>query len=79
MKINERPVDRIVRTIVGAILLAIVFFSLEGPVALVEGSISLSFGIVGAFTILTGLIGWCPTYALLGFATLSQESGSDTR
>ena len=64
MKINERPIDRIVRTIVGATLLAIVFFSLEGPVAIVEGSISLSFGIVGAFTLLTGLIGWCPAYAL---------------
>lgn len=79
MKINERPIDRIVRTIVGATLLAIVFFSLEGPVAIVEGSISLSFGIVGAFTLLTGLIGWCPTYALFGFTTVSQESASDTR
>ncbi len=79
MKKNERPADRIVRTIVGAILLAIVFSSLQGSVALVEGTISLSFGIVGAFTLLTGLIGWCPTYALFGISTLSKENGSDTR
>ena len=53
----------------GVILLAIVFFSLEGPVALVEGAISLSLGIVGGFTLLTGLIGWCPAYALFGVST----------
>lgn len=69
METNERPIDRIVRAIVGVILLAIVFFSLEGPVALVEGAISLSLGIVGGFTLLTGLIGWCPAYALFGVST----------
>ena len=69
METNERPIDQIVRAIVGVILLAIVFFSLEGPVALVEGAISLSLGIVGGFTLLTGLIGWCPAYALFGVST----------
>jgi Inner membrane protein YgaP-like, transmembrane domain len=70
METNERPIDRIIRATVGAILLVIVFYSLEGPVALVEGAISLSFGIVGAFSLVTGLIGWCPAYALFRFSTL---------
>jgi len=72
MKANEGLIDRIIRGVVGAILLAIVAFSLEGPVALVEGAIVLPIGIVGAFGFLTGLIGWCPAYALLGIKTCSN-------
>jgi hypothetical protein len=73
METNQGPVDRIVRSVVGATLLAIVAFSLEGPVALVEGAIALVIGAVGAVTLLTGLIGWCPTYALLGISTCSDR------
>jgi DUF2892 family protein len=73
METNQGPVDRVVRSIVGAALLAIVVFSLEGPIALVEGAIALVIGTVGAVTLLTGLIGWCPTYALLGFSTCSDR------
>jgi len=71
METNQGPLDRIVRSVVGATLLAIVAFSFEGPIALVEGAIALVIGAVGAVTLLTGLIGWCPTYALLGISTLS--------
>ena len=69
METNQGPLDRIVRSVVGAILLAVVVFSLEGPIALVEGAIALVIGVVGVVTLLTGLIGWCPTYALLGIST----------
>jgi hypothetical protein len=73
METNQGPIDRIVRSVVGAALLALVFFSLEGPIALVEGAIALIIGVVGAVTLLTGLIGWCPTYALLGINTCSDR------
>ena len=73
METNQGPVDRIVRSVVGATLLAIVAFSLEGPIALVEGTIALVIGAVGAVTLLTGLIGWCPTYALLGISTCAER------
>jgi hypothetical protein len=73
METNQGPVDRIVRSIVGAALLAVVVFSLEGPIALVEGAIALAIGAVGAVTLLTGLIGWCPTYALLGISTCKDR------
>jgi len=75
MVTNERPIDRIARAAVGAILLAIFFYSLNGPTALVEGIVLLfSLGFVGAFFLLTGLIGWCPAYALFGFSTRSPEN-----
>jgi hypothetical protein len=73
METNQGPVDRIVRSIIGAALLAIVVFSLDGPIALVEGAIALVIGAVGAVTLLTGLIGWCPTYALLGISTCTDR------
>jgi hypothetical protein len=73
MEANEGPVGRIVRGVVGAALLAIVGFSLEGPIALVEGAIAVAVGIAGGFTLLTGLIGWCPAYALLGINNCSPR------
>jgi DUF2892 family protein len=72
METNQGPLDRVVRSVVGAALLAFVAVSLEGPIALVEGIIALAIGAVGAVTLLTGLIGWCPTYALLGISTCSD-------
>jgi len=79
MKTNERPFDRTVRAIGGAILLAIVIFSLAGPVALIEGVIVLITGTTGAFLLLTGLIGWCPAYALLGLLHEIPDERSTTQ
>jgi hypothetical protein len=73
MEANEGPIGRIVRAVVGTALLAIVGFSLEGPIALVEGAIAVAVGIAGGFTLLTGLIGWCPAYALLGVNNCSPR------
>jgi hypothetical protein len=66
MTMNEKPLDRIVRSILGMILLAIVLFLLASPTALIEGTILLAVGIPGVLLLSTGLLGWCPTYALLG-------------
>ncbi len=73
MEGNEGPIDRIVRGVVGAIMLAIVAISLEGPIALIEGTIAVIVGLVGAVLLLTGLFGWCPAYALLGIDTCSPR------
>ena len=76
MEGNEGPIDRIVRSVVGAALVAVVAFSFEGPIALVEGVIALALGAFGAVTLLTGLIGWCPAYALLGIRTCAPKQAS---
>jgi uncharacterized membrane protein YeaQ/YmgE (transglycosylase-associated protein family) len=73
MEGNEGPLDRIVRGVVGAILLAVVAMSFEGPVALIEGAFAVIVGVVGAGLFLTGLIGWCPAYALFGLSTCSPS------
>jgi hypothetical protein len=76
MEGNEGPIDRIVRGVVGAILVAIVAFSFEGPVALFEGALALAIGIFGAGLLLTGVMGWCPAYALLGIRTCAPRQST---
>lgn len=56
--INEGPIDRTVRVIVGVALLALVFV---GPKSLL--------GLVGLVPLATGLIGFCPLYRLVGLST----------
>ena len=76
MNCNERPADRIVRSVVGAILLALAFFLIDTPIALVEGTIALAIGIAGGISFLTGVMGWCPFYAALGYSTCAPEPAS---
>lgn len=60
---NEGTVDRVVRAVVGVVLLAAwVFGWLSGATAVV-------LGIVGAILVVTAAIGFCPLYALLGIRT----------
>jgi hypothetical protein len=60
MKANVGSADRIVRILVGIAILAVL--------ALVEGP-ARWFGLVGFVPLLTGIFGYCPLYAVLGFDT----------
>ncbi len=66
---NMGGIDRMIRGIVGAVLIATFFLS---PPA----SLYLSWGIliVGIAMLVTSLIGWCPPYAIFGFKTCSSSS-----
>jgi hypothetical protein len=55
---NEHPVERVLRTVLGAGLLSLMFV---GPQSL--------WGLVGIVPLATGLLGSCPLYTLLGFST----------
>ncbi|MCB1844320.1 MAG: DUF2892 domain-containing protein [Halioglobus sp.] len=56
--INEGTIDRAVRVLVGAGLLSLVFI---GPKS--------AWGWIGVIPLVTGLIGVCPAYKLLGINT----------
>lgn len=58
MVCNVHPLERILRVIVGLALLSQVFWGLTN-----------AWFILGAVPLLTGLLGWCPPYALLGINT----------
>ena len=59
MKINEGNIDRVIRVIVGLALLSLL---------LTDGSYKW-FGLIGLPLLLTGIIGFCPGYAIFGMNT----------
>lgn len=61
MKKNIGGTERIIRVIVG---LAIVSLAFIGPAS--------PWAFLGLIPVLTGLIGWCPPYALLGINTCKK-------
>ncbi len=63
---NEAVADRIIRVVLGIVLLALSFGSV------VVGGWGLAMKIVGVLALLTGIIGWCPAYTLLGLSTRKQ-------
>ena len=63
MKFNVGGIDRVLRIVVGLALVAIVFV---GPMT--------PWGWVGLVPLLTGLIGWCPPYAMLGWSTRKGDA-----
>lgn len=62
MKANVGTIDRILRVVVG---LALVGMAAAGVVGW--------WGWLGLVPLATGLVGWCPPYALLGFNTCSMR------
>ncbi|HSH30015.1 MAG: hypothetical protein CMN57_00720 [Gammaproteobacteria bacterium] len=63
MKINEGGLDRGIRIIVG---LALIGLTLAGTIGV--------WGWIGVLPLVTGLVGWCPGYSLLGIS--SRKTGS---
>lgn len=63
MKINQSKIDRIIRVILGIVLLTL------GWGGIVSGTWGLVFKIVGFIPLITGMVGWCPLYALFKLKT----------
>ncbi len=64
--VNEAGWDRIVRVILGLVLLYVGF----GGV--VTGTLGVVLGIIGLILLVTGVVGFCPLYKVLGFATKKE-------
>jgi hypothetical protein len=59
---NEGTIDRVARIVVGLVLLALV---VVGPKTWV--------GVVGLVPLVTGLVGFCPLYRVIGIRTCAAE------
>jgi len=69
---NVGPEDRIVRIVVGLVLVGLIYFvPLTGTAAIIAG-------IVAAVLILTGLLSRCPLYKVAGIDTSVQEQPYST-
>ena len=62
MKANVGGLDRILRIAVGIVLIALAAMGVVGV-----------WGWIGVVPLLTGLIGWCPAYPLLGISTCPMK------
>ncbi|MBA1148617.1 DUF2892 domain-containing protein [Ectothiorhodospiraceae bacterium WFHF3C12] len=62
---NESTADRVIRVIAGLAILSLV---LVGPQTL--------WGLLGLIPLITGLVGRCPAYRLLGLSTCPTRSSS---
>lgn len=62
MKINEHAIDRVLRVIAGLVLITLA----------ATGSVGM-WGWIGVLPLITGIIGFCPAYALFGMSTCPMK------
>ena len=65
---NEGTADRVIRVVAGIAILAL------GWGGVVDGTLGTIFKIVGFVPLLTGLVGWCPLYAITHLSTRGRRS-----
>ena len=65
-KNNVGKIDRVIRVVVGIILVGNVFYALQHPI-----------GWLGVILIVTGIVGKCPLYSIIGINTkpLAEKVG----
>ena len=63
MSKNEGNIDRVIRVILGLVLLSLVFV---GP--------QIWWGLIGIVPLATGLVGSCPLYSIVGINTCPMKS-----
>ncbi len=64
---NEGGWDRTLRSLIGLALLYAGWQVWSGP--LMIGALA-----IGAIALLTGVVGWCPAYALFGWSTSRRKA-----
>jgi len=66
MKLNEGTFDRVVRVVLGVVLLYLGIMSVAGVWGIV-------LDVLGVIFLITGVVGFCPLYKLLGgFSTAKK-------
>jgi hypothetical protein len=63
---NVGGIDRILRIVVGLALIA-------WALGYIPGYAPSVWGWIGVVPLLTGIVGWCPPYALLGLSTCPKR------
>jgi ABC-type uncharacterized transport system permease subunit len=75
MKSNENGIERVIRVILGIGALVAAFMSL----GVMDGEIvGIIVAVVGAVLLLTGTVGFCPAYRLVGISTCKKGSCGDS-
>lgn len=64
MKVNEGSIDRMIRVILGLIILSLWFVLQEN---------ARYFALIGIIPLFTAIAGWCPLYSLFGVSTCKRR------
>jgi len=62
---NMGTIDRVIRIVVGLVLLSLIVLMPEAPWRWV--------GLIGIVPLVTAIIGWCPAYSLIGVNTRGKS------
>lgn len=63
LPMNEHPIERVARVLLGLALISLVFIGPKTP-----------WGYLGILPVVTGLLGSCPAYTLFGFSTCPKPT-----
>jgi hypothetical protein len=63
MKLNTGSADRIIRILI-AVVIAVLYFT-----SVISGTLAIILLVFAAIMLVTGLVGFCPLYAMLGLNT----------
>jgi len=66
MKMNEGTIDRVVRIVLGVVLLYLGIMSVAGVWGIV-------LDVLGAVALITGVVGFCPLYKLFGSFSTAKK------
>ena len=66
MNMNEGTIDRVVRIVLGVVLLYV-------GIMVVGGVWGIVIDVLGAIALLTGIVGFCPLYKLFGDFTTAKK------
>ncbi|KAA0213722.1 MAG: DUF2892 domain-containing protein [Leptolyngbya sp. PLA3] len=70
MKPNEGSADRAIRVFAGIAFLVVAIFG----AGMFQGQIAgIALGVVGLVSLITGAVGFCPAYAIVGVGTCEVE------
>lgn len=72
MQVNESPLDRVIRLILGGALLTYGLYGLGGLTGSTAGIVAAVFGGIFVFT---GITGFCALYKVLGINTNKKRAG----
>ena len=68
MKKNMSTADRIIRTLIAAVMLGLYFINV------ISGTLAIVLIVVSVIFLLTSLVSFCPLYAILGLSSKPKEN-----
>ena len=76
MTINEGPSDRVIRIVIGLALVYVAWSGWPAEASVLSGAgvVSVVSLVIGIIALVTGVVGWCALYQVLGISTNKRVS-----